>query len=113
MDSDPNQPLTPPPVAPRVPPLTVEEAKARLRAAAQDVTLGALMGGKRSWWLLGAALMGGFVAGRGQLRKAAGSVLIQRLAPMLLRALFRNESAHSGGCSQCATGSESSDLKSK
>jgi len=107
MDSDPNQPLTPSPTAP----LTTEEAKARLRAAAQDVTLGAVMGGKRSWWLLGAALLGGFVAGRGRLPQAAGSVLIQRLAPMLLRSLFRKKSAHSGGCSQCATSTESSPRK--
>jgi hypothetical protein len=101
MDCNPNQPLTPP--AP-TPPLTVEEAKARLRAAAQDVTLGALMGGKRSWWLLGTALAAGFVSGRGRLPKIVGSVLI----PMLLRVLFREKEAHSGGCSQCATSSDSS-----
>lgn len=97
MDRDPHQPLTAP--------LTTEEAKARLRAAAQSVTLGALMG-KRTWPLLAAAVAGGFVAARLHLPQRLGPVLIRRAAPILLGALLGRKRSHS----EC---SEDSSLKSK
>lgn len=97
MERDPNQPLTRP--------LTTDEAKARLRAAAQDVTLTSLIG-KTSWLLIAAAVAGGFAAARLRLPSLLGSVLIQRAAPMLL-SLFLGKK----GC--CSKAPEDSSLKSK
>lgn len=63
--------------------LTTEEAKARLRAAAQNVTLGAWVS-RNKWSLLTAAVAGGFIAARLRLPSLLGSVLIGRTVPLLL-----------------------------
>ena len=44
-------------------PLSTEEAKARLRAAAQGLSLSAWMG-RRTWRVLAVSLAGGFIVGR-------------------------------------------------
>lgn len=62
--------------------LTTEEAKARLRAAAQNVTLGAWVS-RNKWSLLTAAVAGGFIAARLRLPSLFGSVLIGRAVPLL------------------------------
>lgn len=105
MDRDPHQPLT----TQRPLPLTPEEAKARLRAAAQNVTLAAVVS-RSAWPLLAVAVAGGFIAARLRLPKLLGSVVIQRAAPLLLGALLGRKGPHSGCCSHP---SESSSLKSK
>jgi hypothetical protein len=96
MGLDSRQPLTPP--------LSIEEAKARLREKAENATLGALMA-KRTWPLLAMVVAGGFVAARIGLPTLVGSVLIQRAAPILLGVLL--------GKRHHSESSESSSLKSK
>ena len=68
-------------------PLTPEEAKTRLRAAAQQVSLTNWMS-RRTWRVLALALAGGFVVGRLRVPVITGS-LLQRIAPVLLTVLLR------------------------
>ena len=68
--------------------LTPAEAKARLRGAAQDLSLAAWMRGK-PWRVLGVALAGGFIFGRMRVPAASGALMMQRIAPMLLMAVLR------------------------
>ncbi|MEJ2552792.1 MAG: hypothetical protein P8164_05795 [Gammaproteobacteria bacterium] len=68
-------------------PISTEEAKARLRAAAQELSLGRWIG-KRTWRVLAVSLAGGFIVGRLRLPAMTGAVLMQRVAPLLLTALF-------------------------
>ncbi len=103
MASHSQQPLTPAPA--RVVPPTTEEAKARLRAAAQNITLGTWVS-KNRWSLLAVVVAGGFVASRLRLPTLLGSVLIQRAAPLLLSTVL-------GGCRSCSGTSTDSSLKSK
>ena len=68
------------------PPLTPAEAKARLRAAAQQVSLTNWMS-RRTWRVLALALAGGFVVGRLRVPAITGT-LLQRIAPVLLSVLL-------------------------
>ena len=72
MDRDTSQPLTP------------EEAKAKLRTAAQQVSLTNWMS-RRTWRVLALALAGGFVVGRLRIPVIATTLLVQQIAPVLLR----------------------------
>lgn len=72
-------------------PLTTAEAKARLRAAAQNVTIGAWPTQGR--WPLLIAAAAGFVAGRLRLPTLLGSALCRRAAPMLLSMLLTRKKA--------------------
>lgn len=71
-------------------PLSSEEAKARLRAAAQGVSLHDWMG-RRTWRVLAAALAGGFVVGRLRITAMSGTVFLQRIAPLLLAIWLRRK----------------------
>ncbi|MDZ4263541.1 MAG: hypothetical protein U1B30_14570 [Pseudomonadota bacterium] len=82
MDHHSEQPLTPAALPIHTAPLTTEEAKARLRAAAQNLTLSTWIG-KNKWSLLAAAVAGGFVAARLRLPSLLGSVFIGRAVPLL------------------------------
>lgn len=90
--------------------LTVEEAKARLRTAAQNATLGSMIS-KRTWPLLLLAVAGGFVAARLSLPTLVGSVVVRRAAPLLLGALLG--SRHAPHESRHPKSSASSSLKSR
>ena len=68
-------------------PLTVAEAKARLRVAAHNVTIGA-WAGQVGWPLLGAATVAGFVVARLRLPSLAGSAIVSRTVPILLNMLL-------------------------
>jgi hypothetical protein len=68
-------------------PLTPEEAKVRLRAAAQQLRL-TIVTGRGGWSVLAAALAGGFIAGRMRLPNMARTLLMRRIAPALLAILF-------------------------
>ncbi len=105
MDHHSQQPLISAVTQTRSATLTTEEAKARLRAAAQNVTLGTWVG-RNKWSLLAAAVAGGFVASRLRLPNLLSSVLIQRSLPLLLSGLL-------GGCRSCSKTSADSSLKSK
>jgi len=63
-------------------PLSTEEAKARLRAAAADISLSHWIG-RRTWSVLAVALVGGFVAGRVPIAGLSRAMLMQRIAPLL------------------------------
>lgn len=78
MDRDSSQPLSP------------EEAKARLRAAAQGLSLSKWMG-RRTWRVLAVALAGGFIVGRVRVSALTQTMVMQRLAPILLTVLLRNK----------------------
>lgn len=83
MDRDPVRPLTP------------QEAKARLRAAAQQLSQATW--GTRRWRILGLALAGGFVTGC--LRAPAFTSrpwILQKLAPMLLAMFLGRRRRRSG-----------------
>ncbi len=69
-------------------PLTPEEAKARLRAAAQQLSLTTWMS-RHTWRALALALAGGFVVGRLRVPVITGTLLMQRIAPLLLTVLLR------------------------
>ena len=69
-------------------PLTPEEAKARLRAAALQVSLTNWMG-RRTWRVLGLALAGGFIVGRLRITATTGTLLMRRITPMLLTVLLQ------------------------
>ena len=73
-------------------PLSTEEAKARLRAAAQDLTLGQLIG-RRTWTVLAVSVAGGFVAGRVGITTISRTLLLQRFVPLAL-ALFLGGRGH-------------------
>lgn len=79
MDSDTPRPLSP------------EEAKARLRAAAQGLGLSALIG-RRTWRILAVSLIGGFIVGRLRVSELTRAVVMQRVTPLLLTLLLRNRS---------------------
>ena len=64
-------------------PLTPEEAKARLRAAAQQATP-AYWVRQRPWQTLLIALCGGFLAGRLRLSPTLAITLSQRLLPLFV-----------------------------
>lgn len=105
MDRDPHQPLT----TTRDKPRTTGEAKERLRAAARNVTLGAVIN-KRTWPLLLAALAGGYVAARLRLPAMVGSTVIRRAVPILLGALLASRRS---SCHHSSQHTESSSLKSE
>jgi hypothetical protein len=64
-------------------PLTPEEAKARLRKAAQQVSLDRWVG-QHPWQVLVGALIGGFIVGRVGVSAVARTIVARRVAPMLL-----------------------------
>ena len=64
-------------------PLSTGEAKARLRAVAQELALDHLVG-RRVWQILAVALAGGFVFGRLRLTAMSGAMFMRRLVPLLL-----------------------------
>jgi hypothetical protein len=68
--------------------LTPEEAKARLRAAAQQLSLTDWIS-ERRWSVLAAALASGFIAGRTRAPIMAHAMLVRQVVPMLLLALFQ------------------------
>jgi len=76
MDSDSSQPLS------------TQEAKARLRAAAQELSLSHWLA-RRTWTVLAVALAGGFVMGRLRISVLSRSMLMQRVAPLLLAVMLR------------------------
>ena len=61
-------------------PLSTAEAKARLRAAAQELTLEHLIG-PRTWRVLAVALAGGFVFGR---MRVTAMMVMRQIVPLLL-----------------------------
>ena len=67
----------------RVHALTPDEAKQRLRDAAQQVNLSQWVGRHR-WQVMVAALVGGFIVGRVGIRALAQGMLVSRFAPSLL-----------------------------
>jgi hypothetical protein len=69
-------------------PLTPEEAKIRLRAAAERVSLINWMS-QHKGGVLAAALASGFIAGRSRTSLMAPAMLVRQVVPMLLLALFR------------------------
>jgi hypothetical protein len=70
-------------------PLTTEQAKARLRAAAERASPSAWMQ-RHPLHALGVALAGGFIAGRLQTPYAGGLLLAQKLVyPLLVNASRR------------------------
>lgn len=69
-------------------PLTIEQAKARLRAAADEASPGAWLH-QHPWAALGIALASGYVVSRMRLPMAASTLLTQKLAPLLLGAAIR------------------------
>lgn len=69
-------------------PLSTEEAKARLRAAAPGLSLGRWIG-QRTWRVLTVSLAGGFIVGRLRFPAVTGALLMQRVAPLLLTVLIR------------------------
>ncbi len=68
-------------------PLTTAEAKVRLRVAAQNITVGALIN-KGGWPLLGVAAVAGFIVARLRLSGMAGSATVRRTIPILLDMLL-------------------------
>jgi len=78
MDRDPTNTLTP------------EEAKARLRAAAQELGVNHWVG-ERTWRVLVLALAGGYIAGHARIPAVMGTRLIQRVVPLLLTAWLRRK----------------------
>ncbi|WKE65312.1 hypothetical protein PVT67_16855 [Gallaecimonas kandeliae] len=68
-------------------PLTPDEAKARLRQAADQASLG-LWVGRHPWPVMAAALVGGFVVGRIGVTALARTPLARRFAPVLLRLVW-------------------------
>lgn len=66
-------------------PLNPAEAKARLRAAAENISLSHWVG-RYSWRVLAVALAGGFVFGRMRISTLTQTMMIQRIAPLLLTA---------------------------
>lgn len=66
--------------------LTPAEAKDRLRAAAQQLSLASWIV-ERRWTILAMALAGGFVVGRLGLPIAARAMLLRQVAPLLLTTL--------------------------
>lgn len=75
MDRDPAHPLTP------------EEAKVRLRAAAQQLRV-TIWTGRRGWRMLAAALVGGFIAGRSRIPIMASTLLMRRIVPAVFAMLL-------------------------
>jgi hypothetical protein len=69
-------------------PISTEEAKARLRAAAQELSLSHWLG-RRTWTVLAVALAGGFVVGRLRISVLSRALLMQRVAPLLLAVMLR------------------------
>jgi hypothetical protein len=69
-------------------PLSPEEAKARLRAAARELTLSHLIGG-HPWRVLAVALAGGFVVGRLRIPAMTGTFLMQRIVPLMFTVWLR------------------------
>ena len=68
-------------------PLTTEEAKARLRAAAQELTVGQLIS-RRTWTVLAVSVVGGFVAGRIGITTISRALVLQRFVPLALALLL-------------------------
>ena len=68
-------------------PLSTQEAKARLRAAAQELSLSHWLG-RRTWTVLAVALAGGFVVGRLRIPIITRALLLQRVAPLLLTVML-------------------------
>lgn len=66
--------------------LTPEEAKARLRAAAQSASPRVWIS-QHKWGILAVALAGGFLAGRTRVPIMARAIMMQQLTPLLLSAL--------------------------
>ena len=69
-------------------PLSTQEAKARLRAAAQELSLSHWLG-RRTWTVLALALAGGFVVGRLHISVLSRALLLQRVTPLLLAVMLR------------------------
>jgi len=67
--------------------LSIEEAKARLRTAARELTLGRLMG-PRTWTILAVSVAGGFIAGRIGIITLSRTLLLQRFMPLALALLL-------------------------
>lgn len=64
-------------------PLTPEEAKAKLRAAAQNVSMTNWMS-RRRWRLILISLAGGFIAGRLRIPIISSARIMQQIVPALL-----------------------------
>jgi hypothetical protein len=69
-------------------PLSTQEAKARLRAAAQELSLSHWLS-QRTWTVLAVALTGGFIVGRLRISVLSRALLLQRVAPLLLAVMLR------------------------
>jgi nitrate reductase NapE component len=69
-------------------PLSTEEAKARLRAAARELSLSHWLG-RRTWSVLAVAVVGGFAVGRLRISVLSRTMLLQRVAPLLLAVMLR------------------------
>jgi hypothetical protein len=78
MDRDPSNPLSP------------EEAKARLRAAARELSVDRWIG-RRTWSVLAIALAGGFIVGRTRVPAITGTLLMERVVPLLLAVWLRKK----------------------
>ena len=68
-------------------PLSIDEAKARLRTAAQDLTLSHVIG-RRTWSVLALSVAGGFVAGRIGIAAIGRTLLMQRYMPVVFAMLL-------------------------
>ena len=64
-------------------PLSTEEAKAKLRAASQELSLNHLIG-RSTWSVLAVSMIGGFVVGRMRIPAMTGNLLMQRIAPLMI-----------------------------
>ena len=63
--------------------LSTEEAKAKLRAASQELSLNHLIG-RSTWSVLAVSMIGGFVVGRMRIPAMTGNLLMQRIAPLMI-----------------------------
>lgn len=84
MDGDSSKPLTPEP-------LTTEQAKARLRAAAERASPSHWFE-RHQWGAIGLALAGGFILSRVRLPVLAGAVASRWAFPLLMGIMSRDTS---------------------
>jgi hypothetical protein len=73
--------------------LSPEEAKAKLRAAGQELSLNHLIG-RSTWSVLAVSLVGGYVVGRMRIPAMTGNVLMQRIAPLLIAVWLQKYKGH-------------------
>lgn len=70
--------------------LTPEQAKARLREAAQELGVNHWVG-QHTWRVLALALVGGYVVGHLRIPALMGTRLVQRVLPVLLTTWLRRK----------------------